>query len=124
MQTSFLRTLGTILLLMAGTLAVAACDDSSAVEDVGKEGINVREQARTVLAELRTELDRGITPERKEDLLRRCMTALRRLQEANDPQAGDLANFCDSLEDTNPNTPAAWDDIRRRLDELIARFKE
>jgi hypothetical protein len=48
---------------------------------------------------------------------------LERLRDADDPQADRLADFCDSLEDTNLNTPAAWEDIRARLDELIARFR-
>ena len=124
MQTNFLRQFAASLLLIAGAIGLSACEENSVAEDVGKEGVNVREQARTVLEDLRTDLDRGVTPERKEDLLMRCMKALRQLQQANDPQADDFANFCDSLEDTNPNTPAAWDDIRRRLDELVARYRE
>ncbi len=104
-------------LLVIGMIAVAACEDDAA--DTGGRESNVRQETRSVLQELRTELDRGIDPQRKENLVERCANALARLRAANDPQADRMANFCDSLEDTDPNTPAAWDDIRNRLNELI-----
>jgi hypothetical protein len=107
------RHLLAIPLLVLGTLALAACDE-------GSTATTDRQQTRATLEELRDELDEGITPERKEQLVRRCTTALEQARRQVESQADRLATFCDSLEETDPTTPAAWDDIRRRLDELIA----
>jgi hypothetical protein len=107
-------------LMLAVALVAAGCEEDARGDVDSPEA---REQGRATLEELRTELDRGITPERKERLVARCVEALERLRDADDPQADRLADFCDSLEDTNLNTPAAWEDIRARLDELIARFR-
>jgi hypothetical protein len=106
-------------LLLISVIAVACEEDAPTATD--REG-NAREETREVLQDLRTELDQGIDPERKENLVERCTNALDRLRAADDPQADRVANFCDSLEDTNPNTPAAWDDIRNRLNELITQL--
>ncbi len=105
-------------LLVLGLVLVAGCDDEQVT---GEEG-RVRRETREVLENIRKDLD-SITPERKEQLVRRCVNAVEQLRKNNDPQADRLLDFCDSLEDTNPNTPAAWDDIRRRLDELIAHYR-
>lgn len=107
-------------LIAVSMILVAACGED-AVETADRES-NVREETRGILQDLRTELDQGIDPERKENLVARCADALARLRAADDPQADRLANFCDSLEGTNPNTPAAWDDIRTRLNELITQL--
>lgn len=122
MSHRFVRLLLLPLVLLS-VVAVTACKDDPA--ETRSDEISSREETRQVLETLRFELARDvrdITPERKEELLQRCMTALERVLADKDERAGLLAGFCDSLEDTNPNTPAAWDDIRRQLDELIHRF--
>ena len=114
------RPLALALIVVLGVGLVAACgEDDTGVSSVNSE---TRDQTRQTLEQLRDELREGIDPQRKERLVRRCATARERLRAANDRQADRLANFCDSLESTNPNTPAAWDDIRSRLNELITQF--
>lgn len=112
------RRLLLLPLLVLGMILFAACEDDEPVDTAQRE-TSVRAETRGILEDLRTELDQGIDPERKENLVEQCADALERLRAADDPQADRLANFCDSLEDTNPDTPAAWDDIRSRLTELI-----
>ena len=115
------RPLALALIAVLGFGLVVACGEDE--PQIGGSSAGAREQTRQTLEELRDELREGIDPERKERLVRRCATALERLRSANDQQADRLANFCDSLESTNPNTPAAWDDIRARLNELITQFR-
>ncbi len=122
MRHASLRLVILPLLLGLGLVLVAACEERDAPAVTNRD-TDLRRDVRGTLEELRTELDQGITPERKEQLVRRCANALERLRSNNDPQADRLLGFCNSLEDTNPNTPAAWDDIRRRLDELIAHYR-
>ena len=121
MRHATLRLVILPLLLGLGLVLVAACEENDAPA-VNTRDRDLRRDVRGTLEELRTELDQGITPERKEQLVRRCANALERLRAANDPQADRLAGFCDSLETTNPTTPAAWDDIKARLNELIRQF--
>ncbi len=121
MRHATVRLLILPLILGLGLVLVAACEESNPPA-VNNRETDLRRDVRGTLEELRTELDQGITPERKEQLLRRCTNALERLRANDDPQADRLAGFCDSLETTNPNTPAAWDDIKARLNELIKQF--
>jgi hypothetical protein len=114
-----------VLLLALGLVLAAACEEDPA--ETRTTEADPRAEARQVLETLRTELNRdagNVVPERKEALLQRCVNALERLVAAEDERAGLVDDFCDSLEDTNPNTPAAWDDIRARLNELIDRLSE
>ncbi len=121
MRHATVRLLILPLILGLGLVLVAACEESNPPA-VNTRDADLRRDVRGTLEELRTELDQGITPERKEQLLRRCTNALERLRANDDPQADRLAGFCDSLESTNPNTPAAWNDIKSRLNELIKQF--
>ena len=114
---TFALVLPLALVVLGGALLVA-CD-----EDVAADRDRARQETERVLSELRSELDRGITPERKEQLVKRCADALERLRKNSDADADRLANFCDSLEETTPDTPGGWDDIRNRLNELIRRFE-
>lgn len=110
---------------LLGVVVVTACEDDPA-ETRGGE-ISGREETRQVLEELRTELARDageVTPERKEALLERCVRALERIRADDQEGAGLLDDWCDSLEDTNPNTPAVWDELRRGLDKLIEQQRD
>ena len=108
------------LVVLLGGALLSACDADE--PEARQESRQVREDVREVLTDLEEALREQDFPEQKEQLLRRCVAALERLRDANDAQADRLASFCDSLEVTNPNTPAAWDDIRARLNELIRQF--
>lgn len=107
------------LLLCLGLALVTACEEETPPE---RGDVDVRQDVRETLDELRTQLDRETTPEIKEELLERCVDALALLRAHNDPQTERMASFCTSLQATDPNTPAAWDDIRRRLTVLIRAF--
>lgn len=116
-----LRTLLAVSLLMAlGAAVIAGCDDDTSA---GVSGREAQQETRRTLEDLRTEISGDVTPERKQQMLQRCRTAVDRLRRSDDPQADRLADFCQSLEATNPDTPAAWNDIRARLDELITQFR-
>lgn len=121
MHHTTLRLLILPLILGLGLVLVAACEESDAPA-VNTRDSDLRRDVRGTLEELRTELGQDITPERKEQLIGRCANAFERLRANNDPQADRLAGFCDSLETTNPNSPAAWNDIKTRLNELIRRL--
>jgi hypothetical protein len=114
-----------IPVLTLGLIVAAACDDEPENAEIAGD-IDRRAEVVALLERLQTELNRDagdLTPERKEALLERCIDALEEVRAIGDPDEALVGDFCDSLEDTNPNTPAAWDDIRRRLDELIERFR-
>ena len=109
----------TILAVMAfGAATLAACEDPDALPPG-----TARQEVRRDLVELRAELAKGVTPERKEEILRRCVRAAERLAAEHDADAERLTHFCESVKATHTEVPATWSDVRARLDELIERLK-
>ena len=109
----------TILAVMAfGAITLAACEDP----DAAPPG-TARQEVRRDLEDLRAELAQGVTPERKEQILRRCVRAVARLAAENDADAERLTHFCESVEATTTEVPAAWSEVRARLDELIEKLE-
>jgi hypothetical protein len=114
------RSLIVATLLLLGGLLSIACEEGATARVGSTEA---RQQTGKDLEALRVEVQNEISTSRKEQALRRCRTAADRLRRADDPDLARLTDLCQSIEATDPNTPAAWDDIRSRLDDLIKRFQ-
>ncbi|MFN8556323.1 MAG: hypothetical protein U0531_02875 [Dehalococcoidia bacterium] len=87
-----------------------------------------RDAGRTAgdaFAELRTNGERLVDrvqtsndPAAKQQLLDTCRDALARLRREGSNAEKRVDNLCTSIRETDPNTPAAWDGIRQRMNEI------
>ena len=125
MKRTMLRLLLALPLLLIGAVVAAGCTegDERAAEKTAKDA---QQEAKDAWAELRTEgerlvdrVQRSNDAEAKQELLTRCRNVLERLRNVNDPNAGRVENYCDSIEATNPKDSTNWDTIRQRLRELL-----
>ena len=104
--------------VLAAALVIACNSNDTVSQGRDPVGPAPTGEPSTMLAGLRQQLVGGIDSQRKAAALRGCLQIADQLAVRADPQAGELTNVCKSIEAADPNTSAAWDAIRQRVDEL------
>ncbi len=104
----------TALVLLFGAGVSGACreaNDGAARNRTGDAWQGLRSDGDRLVDQVQTHHD----SKAKQNLLDRCHDAVERLHTADDARASRVDAFCDSIRETDPNTSAAWNDIRQRL---------
>jgi hypothetical protein len=117
-------------------LAVAACDDSAAVDRDSAQATvqdavrEVRQDSREAWSGLRSDGERLIDrvqarndPDAKKELLDRCRDAEERLSKLRDSYAGDVNKLCDDIRDADVNNSGIWNEIERRFNQIDSRMR-
>jgi hypothetical protein len=125
-----------VAVLLAGAVALAACDGSSDVDTeraqdrANQTADDVREQANDVWADLRTDGERLIDevqtrndPEVKDRLLDRCRDAEEQLRKSENSNADRVNELCDDIRAADPDDSGAWATIKTRFQELNNEFR-
>jgi hypothetical protein len=119
-------------LVLAAAVAGVACTEEEVArtdQQVREVGDEARQEAREAWAGIRTDGERLIDeiqtrndPEAKQDLLNACRDALERLRKADAAIADRVQNLCDRIRDADVNTDEAWNDVKRRFQEINREF--
>lgn len=117
-----------LTLLLLGAVVGVACevDETGTGRDTTDR---IQREAREGWASLRTDGERFLDnargrndPEAKQRFLDRCRDTEEQLRRADDANADAVNEFCDAVRDTDVTNRRAWDDLRRRWQDLKQRL--
>jgi len=123
--------------LFAGAIVGVACSEDGTVDTERAAGqaqsaaTQVRQEAQNTWASLRTDGNRLIDqvqtrndPDAKKQLLDRCRDTQEQFRKNDDSANADrVGQFCDRVQDTDPNSQGAWNEIKSEFQKLDDQFR-
>ena len=109
-----------LLLIALGGMVVVACTD-----DGESAATTVRQESKDAWARMRTDSDRLVDNVQKnrdqaskQTLLDNCRKSQEEMAKNDAERARRVERVCDQIRDAEPGNSNAWNDIKKRLDEL------